>query len=390
MKEISGILKAFEQARAAGTSAALATVVQVEGSAYRRPGARMLITEDGKTTGGVSGGCLERDVILRARRALLSDEATLATYDTTDDDDIEFGVGLGCRGVVRVLIEPLPESGQFCHLELLSDLVRRREPAVLATAWRTGQRGRVGSRLLVSACGQRWDDIGDPHLVSLIEPDAREILRSGRSASRLYVETEVFLEFLRPAVPLVLFGGGPDAVPLAQFAKGLGWHVTVADGRPSAASRTRFPQVDEIHLCRPEHLREHVSLAPDSVAVVMTHNYITDLRLLEVLLPSPVRYLGLLGPKSRADRLLQDLQQLGTKPTEAQLRRLYAPVGLDLGAENAEEIALSILAEIRLVLAGRGGGQLRDRPVPIHERSHPEDAPGWETAPRINQFVCPM
>jgi xanthine dehydrogenase accessory factor len=396
MKELSAIARAFQQARSAGTATALATVVEVNGSAYRRPGARMLITKEGQTTGGVSGGCLERDVLLRARRVIESGEASLATYDTTDDDDIEFGVGLGCRGVVRILIEPLPTTGERCYLAPLEELLRRREPGILATVWRVeGALGvRAGSRLLLSSDGRLWDNIGDPEFATRIEADAREALRTGRSASEIYRlpagEAEVFLEYLRPPVPLVLFGGGPDAVPLVQLAGELGWHVTVVDGRPSAASRARFPHADAVLLCRPEQLRQQVRLERDTVAVVMTHNYLTDLRLLELLLPSPVRYLGLLGPKSRSERLLQELAQAGIVPTEAQRRRLYAPVGLDLGAETSEEIALAILAEIRAVLAGRAGGLLRDRPVPIHERERPEKPRQWETPSVVERLVCPI
>src|SRR5260370_30204998 len=136
MKELRALVDGSEQGRSDGKAGALATVVGVNGSAYRRPGARMLITEEGQTTGAVSGGCLERDVILRARRGIERGEPTLATYDTTDDDDIEFGVGLGCRGVIRVLIEPLPSASQPCHLPLLVEMLVRREPGVLATVWR--------------------------------------------------------------------------------------------------------------------------------------------------------------------------------------------------------------------------------------------------------------
>lgn len=373
MKELRAIASAFEQARSAGTATALATVVEVNGSAYRRPGARMLITEAGQTTGGVSGGCLERDVLLRARRAIESGESSLVTYDTTDDDDIEYGVGLGCRGVVQIFIELLPVAGEPSHLPHLEQLIKRREPGVLTTVWRVeGSREvRAGSRLLLSSQGRLWDDLGDPELAIRIEADAREALQTRRSTSRTYRlpagEVTAFLEFLRPPVPLVVFGGGLDAVPLVRLAVELGWQVTVVDGRPSAASRARFPHADALLLCRPEQVQEQVRLAPDTVAVVMTHHYLTDLRLLELLLPSPVRYLGLLGPKSRSERLLQELAQAGIVPTEAQRRRLHAPVGLDLGAETCEEIALAILAEIRAVLAGRGGGLLRDRPAPIHD-----------------------
>src|SRR5262249_55799469 len=154
-----------------------------------------------------------------------------------------------------------------------------------------------------------------------------------------------------------------------QFACELGWHVTVVDGRPSAASRTRFPRADVVVLCRPERARDELPLTSDTVAVLMTHNYRNDLQLLELLLPSPVRYLGLLGPKNRSERLLQDLNEAGLNVTAAQRRRLHAPIGLDIGAETSEEIALAIVAEIRAALAGRAGGSLRERRTPIHERA---------------------
>lgn len=394
MKELSCILKALDQARDAGLACALATVVEVAGSAYRRPGARMLITEDGQTTGGVSGGCLERDVVIRARKAMLSGETSLATYDTTDDDDIEFGVGLGCRGVVRLLVEPLPGPDQPCHLSLLREPLRRREPAVLATVWRTdgSLETRPGARMMLGDLAHTWCNIADADLASQIEVDSRSVLQDGRSLSRTYQlshgQADVFLEYLKPATPLVLFGGGPDAIPLVRMAGELGWHVTVVDSRPSAASRARFPQVDALHLCRPEHVREQVALGSDTVAVIMTHNYLTDLRLLQELLPSPARYLGLLGPKSRSERLLGDLAEAGVRPTAAQLERLHAPVGLDLGAENAEEIALSVLAEIKATLAGRRGGMLRDRATPMHERARIE--PCSERSAPAEPFVCAL
>jgi xanthine dehydrogenase accessory factor len=263
--------------------------------------------------------------------------------------------------VIQILIEPLPRVGEPCHLPLLEGLLHRRETGILATVWRVdGQlEARAGSRLLLSRSGRVWNDIGHPQLAARIDADARQALRTGRPATQIYRlpagQAEVFLELLRPSVSLVLFGGGHDAVPLVRLAGELGWRVTVVDGRPAAASRGKFPQADAVVLCRPEQVREQVRLDQDTVAVVMTHNHLTDRRLLELLLPSPVRYLGLLGPKSRSERLLRELCQAGLPATEAQLARLHAPVGLDLGAETPEEIALAILAEIQTVIAGRAG-----------------------------------
>jgi xanthine dehydrogenase accessory factor len=373
MNELDAVLKAVETVRATGRRAALASVVAVTGSSYRRPGARMLISEDGQTTGGVSGGCLESDVTLRAAVAIEEGKIALASYDTTADDDVDLGMGLGCRGVIHVLIEPLPPATRMHYLAQLETLRRAHEHAVLATVWRaTGAGdGRAGNRLLHDSVGIRWTDIADRQLAGTIAADAAEVLETRRSMTTAYEvpagTADVLLEYLPPLVPLVVFGGGPDAVPLVRLAKALGWHVTVVDPRARAASRDRFPEADAVIRCGPEEVLDLVPLASDSIAVVMTHNYHRDLRLLEVLLPSSVRYLGLLGPKARAERLLHDLTLSGYVASPEQLRRLHAPAGLDLGADGPDEIALAVVAEVKATLAGRAARPLRERHGPIHE-----------------------
>ena len=374
MSELDAVLRAIEGVQAAGRRAALATVVSVSGSSYRRPGARMLVVEDEATTGGVSGGCLESDVILRAAAAIEDGSVALATYDTTGDDDVDFGVGLGCRGVIHVLIEPLPAAPGARYPGLLDGLRRAREHAVLATVWRTSGGGEtcVGSRLLHDGRGVCWSDLGDSELGRAIASDAARVLERQRSRTTTYRwpagEADVLLEYLPPPVSLVVFGGGPDAVPLVRLAKTLGWQVTVVAVGAAGASRARFSVADAVIACHPRDVRAQVPLADHSVAVVMTHNYRHDLSLLEVLLPSPVRYLGLLGPKARAEALLHDLRLVGLAPSPEQLRRLHAPAGLDLGAESPEEIALAIVAEAKATLGGRAARPLRERDGPIHAR----------------------
>ncbi len=374
MRELRAIVEAFGRAQLDGKATALATVVAVKGSSYRRHGARMLIDAEGQTTGTISGGCLESDVILRARRAIERNETSLVTYDSTGEDDIDFGVGLGCGGVIQTLIEPFPQKSQPTHFLPLDGLLCRRDAGVVATVWRasSSQLAKRGSRFLLGSDGVLWNDIANSRLAALIEEDARQLPRTHRSEARTYElptgQVEVLLEVLQPPVPLVIFGGGQDAVPLAQFACELGWHVTVVDGRPAAVSRARFPRADMVVLCRPEQARDQLPLTTDTVAVVMTHNYRNDLQLLELLLPSPARYVGLLGPKKRSQRLLRELDAAGIHVTAAQRRRLHAPIGLDIGAETSEEIGLAIVAEIRAVLAGRAGSPLRERRIPIHER----------------------
>jgi len=368
MKELRETLDAYEELRWQGRPAALATVVAVGGSSYRRPGARMLLTHDGWVAGGVSGGCLESDVAQRARAVLESGRAEVVTYDTTEDRDVVFGVGLGCRGVIEILIEPL--TGDRPDLAFLQSLVRRREPGVCATVFRRkgGAAARLGDRLLLAQSGEVCDGLADAGLAARVRTDAQGALTSGRSAMREYAlsygSVAVFLEALAPPQALVLFGAGHDAPPLVRMAKELGWHVTVADARPAYVTEDRFPLADAVLACPPEEAARRLSLGARTAVVLMTHNYLQDRTLLEQWLPVPVRYLGVLGPKRRTERLLNDLPPALLTP-EA-LARLHSPVGLDIGAETPELIALSILAGIQAVAAGRPGGFLRDRPGPIY------------------------
>ncbi len=376
MKELRDILDAVVEVRRQGERAALATVVKVRGSTYRRPGARMLLRPDGTMVGSISGGCLEGDILEKARPVLAGGTPRLATYDMTSDDDIVWGLGLGCNGVVYVLIEPLPAGGPADPMAFLDECLSHERVGVMATVFRVeGHLGaHVGDRWMVRGDGQLWGStLQDPALSEALRPDVDEARQTGRSRVRTYTlpdgEAEVFIEVVQPPVPLVVFGAGHDAIPVVRFAKALGWRVTVVDSRPAYATRDRFPEADEVVLAHPEDVPGSVRLDERTFAVVMTHNYLQDLKLLEVLLPSPVRYLGVLGPRSRTDKLLGDLRAKGRAPSEAQLGRLYSPVGVDIGAETPEEIALSILAEIQAVLAGRSAGLLRDRKGPIHERT---------------------
>lgn len=368
MKELREILDAYETIRRQGEIAALATVVAASGSSYRRPGARMLLTSDGWVAGGVSGGCLESDVAGRARAVMESGQPDIVTYDTTEDGDIMFGVGLGCRGVIQILIEPL--TGARPDFAFLSDLVQKREAGVCATVFRTegGAPTRLGDRLLLSQMGSVYNGLADVNLAARVRTDAEAVLASGRSLVREYVlsggSVAVFFEAITPPQPLVVFGAGYDVLPLTRLAKELGWHVTVADARPAYAIRERFPQADAVLVCPPEEAAARLPLDARTAVVLMTHNYLHDRALLGQLLPSSVRYLGVLGPKRRTERLLSELPP--GVVTDGALSRLHSPVGLDIGADMPETIALSIIAGIQAVAAGRPGGFLRDRSGPIY------------------------
>ncbi len=386
MKEVLTIVEEFEKTTRDGKAAALATVVQASGSTYRHPGARMLMTQEGHSVGSISGGCLEADVFERAQEVMVSGEPVVVTYDTTSDTDIVWGLGLGCNGLVRVLIERLAPQSQPAHLAFLAGCFRSRQMGVLATVFRVaGQvQENVGARLMLQLDGSITNQIENSALVSLLLADAGKVLCHKQSTVKSYQlatgEAEVFIEVIQPPVALILFGAGHDAVAVARLAKELGWQVTVVDNRQSNRTLERFSQADAIVLCRPERIQEHITMDNRTVAVVMTHNYLHDLELLKTLLPSPLCYLGVLGPKSRTERLLHDLLSEGMVPIEKQLRRLYGPCGLDIGADTSEEIALSIMAEIQSVLTNRFGGFLRDRKGPIHSQS--------EDYLRSEDFLC--
>lgn len=379
MNDLQAILEAFQITRQRRESAFLVTVVQTQGSTYRRPGARMLITASDEMIGMVSGGCLEQD-ILEHTRQMLEGEAIAVTYDsTTENEDILWGFGLGCNGVVQVLIESLlPDA---CNpLTVLAECWRGssasqsvRTPAVLANIFQAPSKDvsevKLGACLALTPDKLIVFDQRHTDLITAIAADAQAVLYQQQSTSKSYElamgTVQVFLEFV-PAPPvLMIFGAGQDAIPVAQMAKSLGWQVIVADCRANPASHDRFALVDQVILTRRERISQlHPLTDQVSAAVVMTHNYLDDLEVLKTVLPSAVPYVGLLGPKRRTERLLQELQIEGSN---TQLKKLHAPIGLDIGADTPSAIAVSIIAEIQAVLAQRTGGFLKHRSVPIHQ-----------------------
>ena len=372
MTEIQSICEAYRRAAMENVQAALATVVRVEGSAYRRPGARMLVTEDGRTTGVVSGGCLEGDVRDRAARVMRTGEPRLVTYDTTTDEDVVWGLGLGCNGVVDVLIEPASARADRL-MQFFSACSRSQQRAAIATVIRSeGDAGvAVGTRVFLRPDGMIEADFGIPESVprNRILADLHKAVRNGRSFVAQYELDgilQVFIEAVEPPLSLVIFGAGADAVPLVTVAKQLGWLATVVDTQARARSLERFADADSVVLCRPEELASRVTLVDCSSAVVMTHNYCHDLEVLNVLLNKPLGYVGCLGPRRRTERLLSELRDAREPQRTPWHGRLHAPVGIDIGAETSAEIALSIAAEILAVIRGRNGEPLRTRQGAIH------------------------
>lgn len=368
MKELGEILRLWEESARQGRPAVLATVVKVTGSAYRRPGARMLFPAGRSPAGVVSGGCLEEDLTERAREVLASGEPQIQIYDMRSPDDIVWGLGLGCNGEIRVLLEKLGPAEGSAHLDFLAACRKRGNRGVLATIFR----GAVGERLMLRENGASLGGLADEELSRQVLKDAAAALESGRSMVTSYEtaagEVEALIEQIAPPVALSVFGAGSDAKPLVRLAKEIGWDVTVIDNRPAYATPEHFPEADDVRILDYDRLQEAaLELGRESAVVVMTHHFLRDLELLKFLLPKRLSYIGLLGPKKRTENLLQELCSSGAAPSREQLGRLHGPIGIDIGSETPEEIALAIVAEIQAVLSGRPAGFLKDRREALHD-----------------------
>lgn len=369
MSELADVLQAIESLSARGERLALATIVAVRGSTYRRPGARLLVPEEGSPIGNISGGCLEGDVADVARIVMREGRARVVSFDLTADDDAVWGWGLGCNGAMELFVEPADKAAEVAGA--LRMALERERPVCMVTVLSSETPGvEQGNRLLVSLEGERRGSLGDPGVDQAAAEAARELLAAERSEVReLPGGVRAFVEVLEPPLRLVICGAGHDAIPLVEAAAGLGWNPVVVDDRSAFLTHERFPRAAGfVALERPDQVAERAPLDERTFAVVMTHNFLRDKDYLRALLRSPVRSISMLGPRARTQRILHELREEGTAIPAEDEDRLRAPAGLDLGAEGPEEIAASIVAEIVAIRRGRSGGFLRDRPGPIHER----------------------
>lgn len=363
MTDLGPILSLWHELESAGTGYVLATIVAVEGSSYRRPGARMLLTQDGRRAGTVSGGCLEAEV---ARRAwwLTSSGPVVESYSTVEDDG-ERPYGSGCGGVVYLLLER--DTTASAHLESLESAFRARTPIAIATVLDgplIGMRAIAG--LSVKAV---------PALMPDLQALAERALRDRSSFEQRIkiddVSARVWVDYESARPGLWIFSAGDDAKPLVQLAQQLGWFVAVADGRSNLATRDRFPTVDELRALPianlPGAATEYITPQPTDAAVIMTHSFEQDSRILASLLglQFQLAYLGVLGPQRRTCELISEAMRLLRLPDTQDridywLSLMHAPTGLDLGADTPTAIALSITAEIQKALKTATG-------LPLHQ-----------------------
>jgi xanthine dehydrogenase accessory factor len=378
MSEISDVLSSIESLHARGEKMALATIVAVRGSTYRRPGARLLVPEQGELIGNISGGCLENDVADVARIVMGEGMARVVSFDLTADDEAVWGWGLGCNGAIELFVEPADKAAEVAGA--LRMALEEERPICMITVIQSSAPGvEQGNRILVRPEGTVERSLGDSILDGAATEAALELLRRDRSEIRELRgssgHARAFVEVLEPPLRLVICGAGHDVAPLVRAADGLGWHPIVADDRSEFLNRDRFPEAAGfVHLERPEEVAKVAPIDERTFVVVMTHNFLRDKEYVRALIGSPARLIAMLGPGARTERLLKELRDEGVAIDQEALDRIHGPAGLDVGAEGPEEIAAAIVAEIVAVKRGREGGFLKQRAGPIHERAVPAPA----------------
>ena len=370
MKELRSIVQAYHSIDLSQTRAALATVVRVEGSSYRRAGARMLVLDDGTYLGGISGGCLEGDALRRAQKGIALRRPSVITYDTTQDDDYQIGVGLGCQGIVDVLFTPLDPEDPNNPLQLLSGLTGIRHPAIVVAITGSPDPSTLGRTLLYTDDISFLQSFPIPGIATGVLDDLKKALAERSSRTIIYESTpaavapvKIFIEVLLPATHLVAYGGNYDIRTLLLLAKELGWDTTVVlnTARADRLLLTAATRVVDSKGGDTPRIDDYTAV------LLMSHDYRTDSRNLQNVLPSAARYIGLLGPHKRAEKIFEAFAAEGHPISVTDRQRIYAPAGLDIGAATPEEIALSILAEVRSHFSGRQGMSLRRREGSIYD-----------------------
>jgi xanthine dehydrogenase accessory factor len=365
--ELESILRSIEEGVAAGHRMALATIVGVRGSTYRREGARLLVPEHGPPVGTISGGCLEDDVRSAAAEVMASGTPQLLRFDLTADDEAVWGWGLGCNGVIDVFVEPAAGAAETATA--MRRAIDERRSLAVVTVISSGGEPRPGARMVVGPDGESEGSLGEARLDQPAIFASVRALREGRSGRcELADSLDAYIEVLAPPLRLLVCGAGHDAVPLVRSAAGLGWRVEVVDDRDPFLEPGRFPGAARFVKTEPIQAARAAGTDDRTYVVVMSHNFLRDKDYLRSFLGSPAPYIGVLGPRARLERLLAELRRGGFEPDPKDLAAVHGPAGLDLGGDGPEEVAWAIVAEVLAVRNGRAGGFLKDRSEPIHDR----------------------
>jgi xanthine dehydrogenase accessory factor len=366
MKEIKTIIDAYRSTDHDTERLALATVVRVEGSSYRRTGARMLVSNTGRYFGGISGGCLEGDALRRAQKAIVFNNPSIITYDTTQEDGHEIGVGLGCNGIIDVLFTPLNPEDPKNVINILSSVVQTRVLRVLLTITASTNEALLGKAVLFDEEQNFIREFPVPNLAEqvLLEINTAVAEETSRNITLEmgHEQVRVFIEVILPVQRIAIFGSNYDIYPLMRISRELGWEVSVITNI-NKADKQLFVLADfVIHHANLQQLNADRFMA----CLLMAHDLETDFRNFRFVVKTPASYIGLLGPRKRAEKIFQRIATENEPVSEIDMQRIYAPAGLDIGAVTPEEIALSIVAEVRTHFSGRKGMSLRERQGTIY------------------------
>jgi xanthine dehydrogenase accessory factor len=356
--KINHLIAAYRQLKQQAEDGVLATIIETFGSTYQKAGARMLITRQGQLIGLLGGGCFERDLVEQALPVFETGEARTVFYDMRFPGDVIWGLGLGCNGAARILLQLLKAEDDFSPLNVITDAAEANIPGVLVSIYQSEHSHYpVGhSSFLpgsIDTDRQLLTTAPFPFRASVLQTLSQQKSRIESHVINNH-DVKAFYDPLQPPLQLLVLGAGADAIPLVQCAKSLGWRVTVADHRLDHIKKERFPQADRLLHLIPQELDDNLELDQFNALILMTHNIEYDERYLKAIVNSRIPFLGLLGPSHRKDRLLQNLGSDASRISN----RVFGPVGLDIGAETPEEIALSIMAGIHAELNGRSGRQL--------------------------------
>jgi len=366
MKELIHILKA--RTAHPNQPFALATVVRVEGGC-RHAGARMLIDIDGHTVGSIGGGSVQNDVIAKGLEVLVSRENRLMSYDVLSPAGAASDATVSGRETVDVLIEALLPENAWSLEPILDQILHDGSPLVLGTLHGKGETGLTLAHSFLENDEEVLINFLNPDERRHLKRQMREVAETGKSQSLCYGDSahfvELFLEKVVPPPELFIFGTGEDVRPLVQLAHDVGYRVTIVDHREEEVDPLRFLEADAVLHVKPHHILEQLAFTPRSAAIIMNHCHETDCELLGILLPLKIAYLGMVGPKKKTKKILQELEQNRFSFSPQNLEKLHAPAGLDIGSESPEELALSILAEIQAALSAQRSASLREHVVPI-------------------------
>lgn len=338
----------------------------------------MLMLDNGRWVGSISGGCLEGDALRKARKVITSNQAQTVTYDTSNDDDNQLGIGLGCNGIIDILIEPIVPERAGNPISLIQSFLEFDDTAVVATVFEADEKCgiSIGEKILLKPNGEVHGNFA--HLNESIAP-CMHAVADGQKSEIQDIQyhagiLKVFLEVIQPGIDLLIFGGGFDAKPVAALAAVLGWNVRVSDECIAHLIPINFPEANQVLSCKREFVQKQIKITPFTAIVLMSHNFNYDKTVLPQILDSPAPYIGILGPKKRADKLLKAIKEdHNIELTNEHLEKLHYPIGIDIGAETPDEIAVSIIAEIQAKFNNRSGGLLKHRTGPIHHRDGKED-----------------